>query len=80
MLIHEIVEFAAAETPQGLALVAGELRWTFAELLQDVQTKGTNSTTDHRVIPMQTANAGCKRRMFMPVFVVLGQKSSPVQH
>ncbi len=37
MLIHEIVEFAAAEAPQGLALVAGELRWTFAELLQDVQ-------------------------------------------
>jgi len=37
VLIHEIVEFAAAETPQGLALVAGDLRWTFTELLQDIQ-------------------------------------------
>ena len=37
VLIHEIVEFAAAEMPQGLALVAGDLRWTFTELLQDVE-------------------------------------------
>ncbi len=37
VLIHEIVEFAAAESPHGLALVAGDFRWTFTELLQDVQ-------------------------------------------
>ncbi|CAB4748928.1 MAG: AMP-binding protein [Actinobacteria bacterium] len=37
MLLHEILEFAAAEAPDGLALIAAERRWTFAELLREVQ-------------------------------------------
>ena len=37
VLIHEILEFAAAEAPESLALAAGELRLTFTELLQQVQ-------------------------------------------
>ena len=32
MLLHEIVEYAAAATPGRTALVAGGTRWTFAEL------------------------------------------------
>ena len=32
MLLHEIVEFAAAAEPDTTALVAGDRRWTFAEL------------------------------------------------
>lgn len=37
MLLHEILEFAAAEAPDGLALIADERRWTFAQLLREVQ-------------------------------------------
>ena len=36
MLLHEIVEFAAAATPGRTALVAGEVRWTFADLHERV--------------------------------------------
>lgn len=37
MLLHQILEFAAAESPQSLALIAAERQWTFAELLDEVQ-------------------------------------------
>ena len=41
VLLHEIVEFAAAAEPDTTALVAGDRRWTFAELHDLVERLGS---------------------------------------
>src|SRR5690606_11032341 len=41
MLLHQVIEFAAGTSPDVDALVAGDRRWTFAELERDVARMGT---------------------------------------
>lgn len=41
MLLHEIIDFAAAAAPDATALVSGQRRWTFAELRDRVTSMAT---------------------------------------
>ena len=38
MLLHDVIEFAARRSPEEVALIVGDRRWTYAELRADVRS------------------------------------------